>query len=258
MKTERNTDADWRELGSTQPYWGVLTHPDYRVENLTDERLEAFYASGAQYIDDIVARLERGTGVRPSGKALDFGCGVGRLAEAMASYGRTTGYDIAPGMLVKARERGGQVDYVDALPDGPFDWINSFIVFQHIPPQRGMGLIEQMLARLAQGGHVSLHVTTWREAHLVPAKPRGLRAALLPQAGSPAAMGVVSMYEYDLSQVLRLLNLAGVEELSLMSTNHDGHHGAVLLGRKAGDQTPSMPCASAHAAAPEISPKESA
>ncbi|MDF2901326.1 MAG: hypothetical protein K0Q62_1385 [Phenylobacterium sp.] len=257
MKTERNTDADWRELGSTQPYWGVLTHPDYRVENLTDERLEVFYASGAQYIGDIVARLEQATGAAPSGKALDFGCGVGRLAEAMASYAQTTGYDIAPGMLAKARERGGQADYVDALPDGPFDWINSFIVFQHIPPQRGMELIEQVLARLAPGGHISLHVTAWREAHLVPAKPTGLRAALLPQA-TQAAVGVVSMYDYDLSQVLRLLNLAGVEELSLISTNHGGHHGAVLLGRKAGGQTPSMPCASAHAAAPEISPKESA
>ena len=30
---ERDTDADWRELGATQPYWGVLTHADYRTES---------------------------------------------------------------------------------------------------------------------------------------------------------------------------------------------------------------------------------
>lgn len=255
MTGERDTDADWRELGSSQPYWGVLTHPDFRTENLTPERLGAFYASGAPYIDDVVRRLTDLTGASPAGRALDFGCGAGRLSEAMSAHAQTTGYDISPGMLAKARERGAKVDYVDVLPDGPFDWINSFIVFQHIPPARGLELMDQLLSRLAPGGHVSLHVTAWREPHLVPAKPKGLRAALLPQSEPPAAVGTVSMYDYDLSQVLRLLNLAGVEELSLMSTNHDGHHGVVLLGRKAAR---SMPCASAQAAAPEISPKESA
>lgn len=236
MTGERDTDADWRELGSTQPYWGVLTHPDFRTENLTPDRLEAFYASGVQYIDDIARRLAHLTGVAPQGRALDFGCGTGRLAEAMSARAQTTGYDISPGMLAKARERGGKVDYVDVLPEGPFDWVNSFIVFQHIPPARGMALLEQVLARLAPGGHVSLHVTAWREPHLVPAQRSGLRRMLSRLRGglAPAPAGVVSMYDYDLSQVLRLLNAAGLEEVSLLSTDHGGHHGAVLLGRKAG------------------------
>jgi len=237
MGSARDTDADWRELGATQPFWGVLTHPDYRTENLNAERLEAFYASGVQYIDDIARRLEQATGAAPGGRALDFGCGTGRLAEAMAARAETTGFDISPGMLAKARERGGQAVYVDALPDGPFDWINSFIVFQHIPPERGMALIESLLARLAPGGHLSLQVTVWRDAHLAPPAPRGWRRLawpLLARLRPAPAAGVVSMFDYDLSQVLRLLNAAGVEELSLVSTDHGGHHGAILLGRKAG------------------------
>lgn len=233
MTVERDTDADWRELGSTQPYWGVLTHPDFRTENLTPERLAAFYASGVQYIDDLAGRLERATGTKPGGRALDFGCGTGRLAEAMSAHAQTTGYDISPGMLAKAREQGGKAQYVDVLPEGPFDWINSFIVFQHIPPERGMALIEQLLARLAPGGHVSLHVTAWREPHLIPAPPTGWRK-LVGQSTPSAPKGLVSMYDYDLSQVLRLANGAGLQEVSLLFTDHDGHHGAVLLGRKAG------------------------
>lgn len=233
MTAERDTDADWRELGSTQPYWGVLTHPDFRTENLTPERLEAFYASGVQYAQEIVGRLERATGARPSGRALDFGCGTGRLAEAMSAYAETTGYDISPGMLAKARENGGKAQYVDVLPDGPFDWINSFIVFQHIPTERGMALLEQLLARLAPGGHVSLHLTAWREPHLVPAKPGGLKSLAAQLLAGAPPKGLVSMYDYDLSQVLRLLNQAGLEEVGLMSTDHGGHHGAILLGRKA-------------------------
>ena len=103
-KQDRDTDADWRELGATQPYWGVLTHPDYRTENLTPANLEAFYASGGQYIGDVVRSLKAATGKQAGGRALDFGCGAGRLAEAMTKYARSvTGFDISPGMLESSK-----------------------------------------------------------------------------------------------------------------------------------------------------------
>src|SRR5258708_34994229 len=111
---KRNTDADWRELGRSQPYWGVISHPDFRTENLTPERLEHFYASGAFHIDPIAEALGRLTGFSPSGRALDFGCGVGRLAEAMTVHAReVTGLDISPGMLAIARARPSKVIYTD-------------------------------------------------------------------------------------------------------------------------------------------------
>lgn len=233
----RDTDADWRALGAREPYWGVLTHPSYLAANLTAEALEAFYATGRDYIEGIVGRLEAVTGVRPAGRALDFGCGAGRLTEAMCAYAEpVTGVDISPGMLAKARERGGRGVYVETLPEGPFDWINSFIVLQHIPPERGMALIDELLARLAPGAHLSLHVTFWRDARHAPAKPAGLRARLFPGseesrlAALPA--GTMIVYDYDLGEVVKRITQAGVAELTLVSTDHDGHHGAILLGRK--------------------------
>ena len=235
---DRDTDADWRELGATQPYWGVITHPDYRTENLTPANLEAFYASGGEYIGDVVRRLKTITGRKAGGQALDFGCGTGRLAEAMTAYAKhVTGFDISPGMLAEARKRGGKATYVDALPHGPFDWINSFIVFQHIPPERGLALIEDLLARLAPGGLVSLHVTVWREAQLREHVDRGLKKLISPwlqrrrMARLPA--GTIRMYDYDLSAVIERLNRAGVGEVSLVPTDHGGHHGVILLGMKA-------------------------
>ena len=45
-------------------------------------------------------------------------------------------------------------------------------------------------------------------------------------------LGQILMYDYDLSRVVRLMNLAGIEEIRLVSTNHDGHHGFIILGRK--------------------------
>lgn len=232
----RDTDADWRRLGASEPYWGVLTHPSYLAANLTPEAIEAFYATGRDYIEGIVGKLAAVTGARPAGPALDFGCGAGRLTEAMCAYAdQVAGYDISPGMLEKARARG-RATYVDVLPDGPFGWINSFIVFQHIPPDRGMGLMAELLARLAPGGHVSLHITIWREAQHAPAKPAGWRALFAANAEERrlAALpaGTMIVYDYDLSGVVKLLNQAGVAELTLVSTDHGGHHGVIILGRK--------------------------
>ncbi|WP_309605017.1 class I SAM-dependent methyltransferase [Phenylobacterium sp.] len=233
----RDTDADWRELGATQPYWGVLTHADYRTENLTPANLEAFYASGADHIGDIVRRLTILARKAPGGRALDFGCGTGRLARAMCDHaGSVTGYDISPGMLDEARLRGGGATYVDALPDGPFDWINSFIVFQHIAPRRGLAILEDLLARLADDGVVSLHLTVWRDARVTPEVPRGWRRLAQPLLArwrlARLKPGAILMYDYDLSAVVRLLNKAGLADLTLITTDHGGHHGVIILGRK--------------------------
>jgi SAM-dependent methyltransferase len=233
----RDTDADWRELGQSQPYWGVLSHPDFRTETITPEGIEAFYASGQPYIDEIAGRLERATGAKPSGRALDFGCGVGRLAEAMTAYARdVVGLDISPGMLEIARARGGKATYVDKLPDGPFDWINSFIVLQHIPPERGEAIIRDLLSRLAPGGAVSLQLTAWRDARHQWPEPTGwkrlFKRQYLQRWASRLPVGQILMYDYDLSRIVRLLNQAGVEEMTLVSTDHDGHRGVIILGRK--------------------------
>ena len=235
----RDTDADWRELGVTEPYWGVISHPDFKSENLTPERIEQFYASGPFHIGPIAEDLKAMTGAYPSGRALDFGCGVGRLAEAMTAYAaQVTGVDVSPGMLAIARARGKGVTYLEAIPAGPFDWINSFIVFQHIPPERGEAIIGELLSKLAMGGVVSLQLTVWRDEdkHWPPPEDAGLRGLFRARRHrrwmQSLPVGHIHMYDYDLSRIVRLLNLAGVETMKLVSTNHDGHHGVIILGRK--------------------------
>lgn len=238
----RDTDADWRELGASQPYWGVLSHPDFRTESITPEGIETFYASGRDYIAQMVATLTALTSETPRGPALDFGCGVGRLAEAMAEYAPTTGLDISPGMLALARARGGEATYTDTLPAGPFGWINSFIVFQHIPPERGMEILTDLLARLAPGGMISLQLTAWRDARHERPVVTGWRRLYADyrhrQWVQNLPVGQIWMYDYDLSKVLRILNLAGIEEVKLVSTDHDGHHGVIIFGRKTADPHP--------------------
>ncbi len=232
----RDTDADWRELGRHEPYWGVISHPEFLSENITPEGIESFYLSGRQYIAEMIETLTRLTGQVPSGPALDFGCGVGRLAEAMAEHVPTTGLDISPGMLEVARKRGGKATYTDELPVGPFGWINSFIVFQHIPPERGLDLLEDLLVRLAPGGMTSIQLTAWRDARYERHDLTGWRRFYAERRHrhwvKTLPAGQIWMYDYNLSDVLRLLNQAGIEEMHLVSTDHGGHHGVIIFGRK--------------------------
>jgi SAM-dependent methyltransferase len=252
----RDTDADWRKIGDSQPFWGVLTHPEYLRENINAEHRAAFYATGMRFIASVVAEFERITAIPfRAESALDFGCGTGRLTEAMTAYSsKVVGYDISPGMLQEARASGtGKAGYTDQLPDGPFEWINSYIVFQHIPPERGLPLLQQLLARLAPAGFVSLHFTIYRDSlHVVPSKPRPKRAYrgwrrifrpsppfLRPSpppdditAANDHPCGTVLMFDYDLNRLCEALHSFGIERLHLVHENHGGHHGVKIFGRR--------------------------
>jgi hypothetical protein len=134
------------------------------------------------------------------------------------------------------------VIYGESLPEALVDWINSFIVFQHIPPERGLVLLAQLLDRLKPAGLLSLHLTLYRESHLMPPQPpgpkrRSLAARLLgtPPAPPPQhAVGEMMMYDYDMNQVLAALHRRGVRETLLVHTDHGGHHGVMIFGRQDG------------------------
>lgn len=235
----RDTDADWRHLGDTEPYWGVFSLPAYKSDSLTPQTLDGFYAAGRADIDHIARACEQGGfGPLRANRALDFGCGVGRLAEAMTAYAdHVTGFDISPGMLETARRRGlPNIDYVGELPAGPFDWINSYLVFQHIPPERGVPLMVDLVDRLAPGGFLSLQMTTWTEAGLRPTKPRlrdRLRALVVTPPPPPT--GTMLMHDYDLGEVVERLQRRGFGRMLLVHTDHGGHHGVQILARRKED-----------------------
>jgi SAM-dependent methyltransferase len=75
---------------------------------------------------------------------LEIGCGVGRITRCFAeNFGEVHGIDVAPEMIAQARARlaehpnvrfhiGSGFD-LQPLPDAHFDFVFSYIVFQHIP-----------------------------------------------------------------------------------------------------------------------------
>src|SRR6187431_1600952 len=91
----------WERLGRDDPFWAVLTDPAKR-DGAWD--LEQFYRSG---VDELAAVLQHAgaLGINVSReRALDFGCGAGRMTQAMAAaFERADGVDISRSMLETAR-----------------------------------------------------------------------------------------------------------------------------------------------------------
>jgi len=241
----RDTDRDWNLIAAQQPFFGVLANEQFLMQNLTPEVKDSFYASGQSDIEHIVTSFSRmGHAAFTPSRALDFGCGVGRLAFAMAKYASSVvGVDVAQGMLEVAKreasERGiANVEFRADLPSATVDWVNSVIVFQHIPPERGYRLLEGIVGLLAPGGFVSLQLTIYRDERHTHEIARDLGdyrydGKTIELLSSPASeAGTMSMYDYDLNRVLRVLHRAPVDPVLTQHTDHGGCHGVWLFGVK--------------------------
>ena len=230
---------DWEIIAQRDPWFGVLSNPVFRAGAITPEHRRDFYASGEDDIAGVLTWFDQDVGARPTtGRALDIGCGVGRLTYAMAKIvPAIIGYDVAESMLAIAREQApANAEFSSSLPPGPFAWINSYIVFQHIPPTEGLRLIEDMLARSGPDCFLSLHITFWRD-HAQPqnnplanARRKFVRAASRRRDSDAAQL--IRMHDYPMSEVMRRVTAAGFERVVMRHTNHAGHHGAWLISKR--------------------------
>lgn len=245
-----NTDHDWEKFGETNPYFAVLTEPEYDGKPSAAARAK-FFASGESHIDEMFSIIrERLDPVFAPTRALDFGCGVGRVLIPLAARcPQVVGIDISPSMLAEAQRNcdaagARNVDLVrgdDELSalHGSFDFVHTFIVLQHIPVRRGEGLIRKLAERLRQGGVGMFHFTYesglrrrsravyWARVH-VP----GVNALLNLVRGRPARAPIMQMNSYSVTRVLDLLSREGCQEVYVRFSDHGGARGVLLFARK--------------------------
>jgi SAM-dependent methyltransferase len=238
----RDTDKDWAAIGDAHPYYGVLTHERYLNPSADD--LSEFFLSGERDIAHLRTAIAQHFGAFEPTAALDFGCGVGRLAIPLARLtGRAAGVDISEGMLARARvhaaEAGVEIDFMHQIPDaGEFDWVNTSIVLQHIPPARGYGIIRKLWAAVAAGGVLTLHLTIYKDARHIAELQRDLSAfrydgeMLVNYAIEDDENVGMSMYDYDLSRVFQILDLQDGQAVYMEKTDHGGCHGFRIYVKK--------------------------
>ncbi len=250
MKISSDSSTDWQELGSTDPYWAVLTHERFRTGRITDSARREFFGSGEEHVDSVMQTIRDSLvpDFAPT-RALDFGCGVGRILLPLARrVPGAVGVDVAPSMLAEAKrnlaEQEVSAELVlgdDALSQvqGDFDFIHSYIVLQHIPRVRGEKIVAGLLERLRPGGVAALHVTydlglpaakrLFRQARLTaPFVGRAWNVVKRRAASTP----YVEIYRYDIARLLEILRGEECTEVHGRLTDHGGLKGIFLFCRK--------------------------
>jgi SAM-dependent methyltransferase len=134
------------------------------------ERQSVMWGNGpfdriAASIEDLHESVAESLTPHPGERALDLGCGTGRVAELMAPSGATViGIDLAPGLIETAKERAAErgldIDYrvgdCEQLedPDASYDAVGSSVGIMFAPDHAAAA---SELARITKpGGRIAL------------------------------------------------------------------------------------------------------
>jgi len=152
---------DWEDLGHLDPCWAILISDKGKFGGWG---IDQFFHSGEETIASLMKEAEEFGFPVERERALDFGCGVGRLTRALANYfERCWGLDISRSMLAKARDLNAhikncefvlnQADHLRIFPAGFFDLVYSALVLQHLPNKTLVfGYISEFSRVLKQNG----------------------------------------------------------------------------------------------------------
>ncbi|MGH7337546.1 MAG: class I SAM-dependent methyltransferase [Myxococcota bacterium] len=213
-----------------------MTDDAYLRRHLTGEKLARFMASGEGHVERVWRAIQR-AGIFPyrPDSALDFGCAVGRVALALAGRcGSVLGVDVSPSMLRVAerlRAERGIENLSYALVDdslralgGPFDFIHSYIVLQHIPVRRGLKILRALFGALRPGGVCAIQLVVTSPHPLLHAPLlRPLRVASQNLRRLLGQRPRMQMNAYPANEVFALAHAAGLVAGAIEFSDHKNH-----------------------------------
>jgi SAM-dependent methyltransferase len=168
----RDIRDHWERQARLDPLWAILSDPAKKGRKW---QAADFFETGRREISVLMFRL-RAQGIPVAhGQALDFGCGIGRLSQALVPhFDRVAGVDISETMIKLAglaNQFPGKVRYfrsedenLGLFGDAEFDFIYTNIVLQHIRPEIVRGYWGGFRRVLKPGGLLIFQLPSHRRA----------------------------------------------------------------------------------------------
>lgn len=220
MDDLRHVEATWDSYAREDALWSILTAPGKEGGQWD---LDEFYDTGEAEVVAIIELLER-LGLSPeTARALDFGCGVGRLTRAMGSrFDWVVGVDVSAEMIARAqRLNGGRTNLTwihnphPGLPDiedRSIDFIYTRLVLQHMPTAAALGYLSEFARVLAPRGLLVFqypcgNIETQARPGPIRRVLRRLRAFLRPAPPRPLIM---EMHGHPVSGVVDQVQRSGL------------------------------------------------
>lgn len=221
---ERSLDAlrqDWDMLGVADPYWAILADPSKKGNRWDPEE---FMATGVQEIEQALAYAKTLPVRLGHDRALDFGCGLGRLSRALAKhFNRVDGVDISEEMLQRAGVlnrcvSGCRFHHVTTtqLPfkKRTFDFVYSRLVLQHMNLEFAIAYVKEFMRVLKPG---ALAVFQAPSRNLVDG-----RASVASPVSLPQGTAYVEMHAHPREAIERAVASAGGSVLDVRPDNCAG------------------------------------
>jgi ubiquinone/menaquinone biosynthesis C-methylase UbiE len=228
MRSLLDLQQNWEGLAQSDPLWAICTDPGKRNRKWGREE---FFATGRREVATVLECVaECGVKIDHHSPALDFGCGVGRLTQALsAHFPECWGVDISPTMIRLAKEfsqdrqqcrfllnHGAQME---ELADNYFGFIYSSIVLQHIAPEYSRRYIVELVRVLRPGGVMVFQL------------PDKLRAGLLRRVQAKLALRsrlrsllagrtyAIEMHCVKEAEIRRIVEQSGARVVDVRLTN---------------------------------------
>lgn len=213
----KELQRNWDQFGRTDPLWAIRTSEGKQGNKWA---LEEFFATGESEIEATFQYIASLGVTVPRGTALDFGCGIGRLTQAIAlRFERTYGVDIAVSMIEKARQHNrhgnhctyvlNEVDHLGIFGDHSFDFICSHITLQHMQPTYAKKYIGEFLRLLRPAGVLVFQL---------PSKRVGHRYRQLLKAAVPGVIRLYQRWRHGSTPVMEMYATARDEMMSFLAS----------------------------------------
>jgi len=242
---------NWEKFGKEDPYYWVTTDSTYKNAILSQDVRRIFFESADDYLESLFKVIHRhmDSAFHPR-RALDFGCGVGRITIPLARRCEYVyGVDVAESMIAEAEKNCREQSLknvafstnLDGLrPDAEsFDFVHSIYVFQHLRIDRGLHTAARLIDLLNDNGVGMLHFTYHSRRNLKKRIMYWL-CVHVPlfngfnnmRKGKSFSVPMYEMNDYPLNRLFRLLRHKQCDHLYVRYTRDGSYDGVMLFFQK--------------------------